>query len=62
MPIEVAVATLVMALAVSIYDGHAALLYAVVATQISTLESWLVLTLSFFVYWLYKGVARAVRG
>jgi hypothetical protein len=62
MPLEVAVATLVIALVVSVSDGNAALLYAVVATQISTLENWLVLTLSFFVYWLYKAVARAVRG
>jgi len=62
MPLEVAVATLVIALVVSVYDGNAALIYALVAAQISTLENWLALTLSFFVYWLYKGVARAVRG
>ncbi len=62
MPLEVAVASLVIALIVSVNDSNAALLYAVVATQINTMENWLVLTLSFFVYWLYKAVARAVRG
>ena len=62
MPLEVAVATLVIALVVSVYDGNAALIYALVAAQISTLENWLALTVAFFVYWLYKGVARAVRG
>jgi hypothetical protein len=62
MSLDVAVATLVIALVVSVNDNNAALLYALVATQISTMENWLVLTLSFFVYWLYKAVARAVRG
>ncbi len=62
MPLDVAVASLVIALIVSVNDSHAALLYALVATQINTMDNWLVLTLSFFVYWLYKAVARAVRG
>jgi len=61
MPIEVAVATLVFALAVSVYDANAAILYALVSTQINTLENWMTLTVAFFVYYLYKGVARAVR-
>jgi hypothetical protein len=62
MPVDVAVPTLVFALAVSVYDNFAALIYAVVATQVSTLENWMVLTVAFLVYYIYRAVGRAVRG
>lgn len=62
MPLEVAVATLVFALAVSVYDNFAAVIYALVATQVSTLENWLVVTVAFLVYYVYRAVGRAVRG
>jgi hypothetical protein len=62
MPLEVAVATLVFALAVSVQDNFAALIYALVASRVSTLENWMVLTVAFLVYYVYRAVGRAVRG
>jgi hypothetical protein len=62
MALEVAVATLVFALAVSVHDNFAALIYAVVAIQVPTLRNWMVLTVAFLVYYIYRAVGRAVRG
>jgi hypothetical protein len=62
MALEVAVATLVFALAVSVQDNFAALIYAVVASRVSTMRHWMVLTVAFLVYYLYRAVGRAVRG
>ena len=62
MPVDVAVATLVFALGVSVYDNFAALIYAVVATQVGTLSNWLTVTVAFLVYYIYRAVGRAVRG
>ncbi len=60
--VEVAVATLVFALAIAAYDDKVALIYAIVAAQVHTLENWAILTVAFLPYFLYKVLMEAVRG
>lgn len=60
--IEILVATLVLALVISVNDNFPALIYALVATQTTNLGNWLVVTVSFLVYYIYRVVARSVRG
>ena len=56
--VQVAVATLVFALAVAAYDDKVALIYAIVAAQVRTLDHWAILTVAFLPYFLYKAGYR----
>ncbi|MCD4684304.1 MAG: hypothetical protein K8S97_00020 [Anaerolineae bacterium] len=60
--LAILVATLVMALVISVNDNFPALIYAVIASRATSPQNWLVITVSFFVYYLYQVVARSVRG
>jgi len=61
-PLEILAAALVLALVISAFDNFAALIYAVLAAQARTLLDWAALTVIFLVYWLYRGVMRAIKG
>ncbi len=60
--LAILVATLVMALVISVNDNFPALIYAVIASRATSAQNWLVITVSFFVYYLYQVVARSVQG
>lgn len=62
MAIQVLFATLIVGLVVSAYDNFPALIYVVVGIQAGSLRNWFVLTLAFLVFYLFRGVARGVRG
>ena len=61
MMLEVVFATLIVALAISVYDNWAALIYAVVVINAGSLANWMILTLAFLVWYLVRGLARGLR-
>jgi hypothetical protein len=62
MTLQVLFATLIMGLVVSSFDNFPALIYVVVCINAGSLANWLVLNLAFLVFYLFRGVARGVRG